>query len=53
MPNPGNVAAEPMAKIHRGLMERQLRDSGPELKLITVTLAAMAKVATERHVHRE
>jgi hypothetical protein len=42
-----------MAKIDCGLMQRQLRGSGPELKLVTVTVAAMAKVATERHVHRE
>jgi hypothetical protein len=42
-----------MAKIHRGLMQRQLRGSRPEFKLVTVAVAAMAKVATERHVHRE
>jgi hypothetical protein len=42
-----------MAKIDRGLMQRQLRGSGPKLKLVTVTVTTMAKVATERHVHRE
>ena len=51
--NPGNIAAKSMAKIDRGLMQRQLRGSGPELKLVTVTAAAMAKVATHRHVRRE
>jgi hypothetical protein len=42
-----------MAKIDCGLMQRQLRGGGPKLKLVAVTVAAMAKVATERHVHRE
>jgi hypothetical protein len=52
-PNPGDVTAKSMAKIHCGLMQRQLRGGRPELKLVTVAVAAMAKVATERHVHRE
>src|SRR5208337_2894754 len=52
-PNPGNVAAKPMAKIDRGLMQRQLRGRSPKLNLVAVTVAAMAIVATDRHVHRE
>src|SRR5271157_6045322 len=42
-----------MAKIHRGLIQGQLRGPGPKLELVTVTSAAMAEVATDRHVHRE
>ena len=34
-----------MAKIDRRLMQRQLRGSRPEVKRVTVTAAAMAKVA--------
>src|SRR5947207_1737688 len=52
-PNPGNIAAKAMAKIDRRLMQRQLRGSRPELKLVTMTVAPMATVATDRHVHRE
>src|SRR5271157_2802951 len=42
-----------MAKIHRGLIQGQLRGRCPKLELVTVTVAAMAVVATDRHVHRE
>src|SRR5271165_7301070 len=42
-----------MTQIGRGLMQRQHRGCRPELKLVTVTLAAMATVASDRHVHRE
>src|ERR1700686_659637 len=52
-PNPGDVAAKAMAKIDRGLMQGQLRGSRPKLELVTVTVAAMAIVAADRHVHRE
>src|SRR5438128_484698 len=52
-PNPGNLAAQPMAKIDRGLIHAQLRGSRPKLELIPVAAAAMAIVPTARHVHRE
>jgi hypothetical protein len=52
-PNPGDVAAKAMAKIHRGLIQGQLRGRCPKLELVTVSVAAMAVVATDRHVHRE
>jgi hypothetical protein len=42
-----------MAKIQRGLIQGQLRGRCPKLELVTVTVAAMAVVATDRHVHRE
>jgi hypothetical protein len=42
-----------MAEIDRGSMEGQLRGGRPKLELVTVALAAMAKVAAERNVHRE
>src|SRR5208337_3896162 len=51
--NPGDVAAKAMAKIQRGLIQGQLRGRCPKLELVTVTVAAMAVVATDRHVHRE
>jgi hypothetical protein len=34
-------------------MQGLLRGSGPKLKLVTTTAAAVAKVATERHVYRK
>ena len=52
-PNPGDVAAKPMAKIDCGLMQRKLPGRRPKLKLVAVTVAPMASVATDRHVHRE
>src|SRR5271157_8008 len=52
-PNPGDVAAKAMAKIQRGLIQGQLRGCCPKLELVTVTVAAMAVVATDRQVHRE
>jgi hypothetical protein len=52
-PNPGDVTAEPTAKIHCGLMQRKLPGSRPKLKLVAVAAAPMASVATDRHVHRE
>jgi hypothetical protein len=52
-PNPGNVAAKATAQIDCGLMHRQLRGSGPKLKLVTMAVAAMAKVAADCHVHGE
>jgi hypothetical protein len=51
--NPGNSAAKPMAKVDRCLIQGLLRGSRPKLELVTLTLAAMAKVATACHVHRE
>jgi hypothetical protein len=42
-----------MAQIDRGLMQGQLRGRCPELKGVALAAAAMAKVAAERHVHRE
>ena len=44
-PNPGDVTAEPTAKIHGGLMQRELSGSGPKLKVVAVTVAPMASVA--------
>src|SRR6516165_4140029 len=52
-PDPGNVAAVPITKIDRRLVQRQLRGCRPELKLVAVTAAPMAIVAAQRHVHRE
>src|SRR5208337_3588831 len=52
-PNPGDVAAKAMVKIQRGLIQGQLRGRCPKLELVTVTVAAMAVVATDRQVHRE
>jgi hypothetical protein len=52
-PNPGNVAPKPMAEVHGGLMQRKPPGGRPELELVAVTAAAMAEVATDRHVHRE
>ncbi len=52
-PNPRDVAAKLTAKIHCCLMQRKLPGSRPELKLVAVTVAPMASVATDRHVHRE
>ena len=51
--NPRNVTAKAMAKIHRHLMQGRLRGSRPKLDLVTVTVAAMAKVAIDRRVHRQ
>jgi hypothetical protein len=51
--NPRNLAAQPMAKIDRGLIHAQLGGSSPKLERVTVAAAAMAIVATARHVHRE
>jgi hypothetical protein len=51
--DPGNLAAKAVAKIDRSPMQRQLRGSGPKLELVTVTAAAVARVATDRHVYRE
>jgi hypothetical protein len=47
------VTAKAMAKFHRHLMQGRLRGSRPKLDLVTVTVAAMAKVAIDRHVHRQ
>jgi hypothetical protein len=52
-PNPGDVAAKPTAKIHCGCVQRKLPGRRPKLKLVAVTVAPMASVATDRHVHRE
>jgi len=52
-PNPGDVAAKATAKIDRSLIQGLLRGSSPKLELVTVAVAAMATVATDRHVHRE
>src|SRR5208337_1691781 len=52
-PNPGDVAAKAMVRIQRGLIQGQLRGRCPKLELVTVTVAAMAVVATDRQVHRE
>src|SRR6266853_3970626 len=52
-PNPGDVAAKAMAKIHCGFMQRKLPGRRPKLKLVAVTVAPMASVATDRQVHRE
>jgi hypothetical protein len=51
--NPGNIAAESVAEIDRGLMQGQLCGSCPELKGVAPAATAMAKVATERDVGRE
>jgi hypothetical protein len=50
-PNPGSIAAKAVAKIDRGLMQGQLYGGCPKLKLVTVTMATMAKVAADCHVH--
>jgi hypothetical protein len=52
-PTPGNVAAKAIAKINRGLMQGQLRGGCPKLEVVTVTVATMARVAADCHVHRE
>jgi hypothetical protein len=52
-PDPGYVASNATAKIDRGLMQGQPRGRCPKLKLVTVTAAAMAIVATDCQVHRE
>jgi hypothetical protein len=52
-PNPGNVAAKPMAKVHGGLVQRQLPGGRPKLELVAVSVTPMARVTTDRHVHRE
>jgi hypothetical protein len=52
-PNPGNIAAKALAKIHGGAMHGQLCDGGPQLELVTVAVAAMAIIAVDRHVHRQ
>src|SRR5579862_6621018 len=52
-PNPRYVVPEPMAKIKRGLVQRQFPRGCPELELVAVTATAMAEVTTQRHVHRE
>ena len=52
-PNPGNVAAKPMAKVHGGLMQRKPPGGCPELELVAVTVTPVARVTTDRHVHRE
>jgi hypothetical protein len=48
---PGNVAAKALAQVDRGLMQGLLGGGSPKLKLVTVAVAAMATVATGRHVH--
>src|SRR6516225_11491110 len=53
VPNPGNLVAQPMTEIDRGLVQRPFRGRCPELKRVTVTAAPMAIVAAGRHVHRE
>jgi hypothetical protein len=50
-PNPGDLAAKPTAKIHCGFMQSKPSGSRPKLKLVAVTVAPMASVATDRHVH--
>jgi hypothetical protein len=40
-----------MAKIDRSLMQGQLRGRSPKLKLVAVTVAVVAIVATDRHVY--
>jgi hypothetical protein len=52
-PNSGDVTAEPTTKIHGGLMHRKLPGIRPKLKVVAVTVAPLASVATDRHVHRE
>jgi hypothetical protein len=52
-PNPGNFAAKPMAKVHGGLMQRKLPSRRPELELVAVTVTLVARVTSDRHVHRE
>src|SRR5690349_8963404 len=52
-PDPRNVVPEPLAKLERGLMQRQFPGGCPELKLVAVTVTAMAEVTTQRHVYRE
>jgi hypothetical protein len=52
-PNPRNIAAQATAQINRGLVQRQLPGSRPKLNRVTMTVAAMATVATDGHVHRE
>ena len=51
--NPGNVAARPVAKIDRGLMQGSFVAAAQSSRLVAVTVAATAKVATDRYVHRE
>src|SRR4051794_27225475 len=41
-PDPGNVAAEPMTKTDRRLVQRQLWGCRPEPKLVAVTAAPLA-----------
>src|SRR5271168_309910 len=51
--NPRNVPAKATAKVHRGLVQGQLPGGCPQLELVAVAVAAMARVAADRHVHRE
>src|SRR5271169_6236001 len=51
--DPRNVAAKAAAKVHRGLIQRQLGGGCPEFQRIALTVAAMAIVAADRQVHRE
>jgi hypothetical protein len=52
-PNPRDVAAESMAKVDCGLMQGKLPGIRPKLKLVAVTVAPLASVATDRHVYRQ
>ena len=51
--NPGNFSAQRATEIDGGLVEWQVRDGGPELKLVSMTAALMAIVASGVYVDRE
>ena len=50
-PNPGDLAPNATAKVYRGLMQSLFCGHCPKLKLVAVTVAAMAVVAANRHVY--
>ena len=50
---PRDFPMECVAEFDRGLMQWQPGGSGPEFELVTVAVASMAVVATDRHIHGE
>ena len=53
MPNPGDFPVEGAAQIDGGLMEGEFGGGRPEFQVVASAVAAVAAVATDRHVHRE
>src|SRR6516162_303419 len=53
VPNPGNLVAQPMTEIDRGLVQRPFRGRCPDLKRFPLPGPPMAILAAGAHVHRK